>query len=111
MREYDANIVHLDQHVNAVQKLSDLCVTVLFAIEEVDDGVYHYDIRLMKRDLITERLYVCILHEVLSQPVTDDQVVVTNSCEIIVGGEPSVVQINPALKELSDYLCLKPDNL
>ena len=48
----DSDVVDVHQHVDPIHELAYLCVGVLFAIKEVDDGVYHDDVWLVKSNLV-----------------------------------------------------------
>ena len=111
MRENDRDVVHLNQHVDAVHELSDVGVVILLAIEEVNDGVDHDNVGLVIGNLIAELLDVLILHQVLSQPAADDEVVVAKLDQFIATHEPLKIHFDPALQEFCDDLCLKPHDL
>ena len=109
--DHDADIVQFDEQVHTIEQLMDLAVVVLLTIEEVNHGIDHHDVRLMKCNLIRDSLDVSIPHEVLSQSPGDDQIVVTHGYQVLTGCESSVVQLNPLLEKLCDDLCLQPHHL
>ena len=48
----DGDVVDVHQHVDPVHELAYLGVGVLFTIKEVDDGINHDDVWLVKCNLI-----------------------------------------------------------
>ena len=111
VRDHHTDIVQLNQYVYAIQQFMYLTVVVLLTIKEVDDGVNHNDVWFMKGDLIRERLDICITHQVLTQPPTDNQVVIANPLHLWVSCKAPVVHLNTPLQELCNDLCLKPHYL
>ena len=84
VRDDCRHVVHLHEHINPIQKLSDLGVAVLLTIKEVNDRIDHHDVWVVERYLITERLDVAILHEILSEPSTDNEVIKPHLPDLIV---------------------------
>ena len=78
------HVDHLHEHINQNQKLSDFGVAVHLTIEEVNDRIDHHDVWVVERYLITERLDVAILHEILSESSADDEVIKSHLPDIIV---------------------------
>ena len=50
--EDHGNVVQLHKHIDSVHEFAYLCVGVLFTIKEVDDGVNHDDVWLVKCNLV-----------------------------------------------------------
>ena len=62
MGDNHADVVRLNQEIDAIQQPVNVSVVVLFSIKEVDDGVDHDEVGFVIGDLIADHLDVTVSH-------------------------------------------------